>query len=433
MFDRIRWRLTLGYVGILAVILLLFGAVVVVGFRNASARQQDRSLTKEAEVFAGAVARGQPMAEIPMTVETEEYASAQLAADGRVLFTDPTAPELGLPALDAARDAMQRGTTVLATTDGPGGGARLASAPVLTADGVTGVVQLGRSLRAEREAVNLLGLILVPIGLGALVLAGAGGVFMAGRAMAPAKAAFDRQRAFIADASHELKTPLTLIRADAEVHLRGLTDPTERELVEDLLGETERMDAVLSDLLFLARLDAGVLALSREPFDPSVVVRDAAERFAARARVEGKRIEVASGDAPPALGDVERTGQILVALIDNALRFTPAGGRVDVSVTSTDGRVVVGVADHGPGIAPEHVGRVFDRFYRAEAGRSRDQGGTGLGLAIARDLARAQGGDVTLEDAVAGGAVFRLALPEARGANQPAKRFLAALPDHRPR
>jgi signal transduction histidine kinase len=432
MFDRIRWRLTLGYVGILALILILFGVVAVITFRSASARQQDRALTKEAEIFAGAVARGQAMAEIPMTVETEEYASAQLAADGALLFRDPTAPRLGLPSAEAARDAMRQAKTVLTTTEGPAGGARLASAPVIRDDVVVGVVQLGRSLRAERQAVNLLGLVLVPIGLGALALAGAGGLFMAGRAMRPAREAFARQRAFIADASHELKTPLTLIRADAEVHLRGLRDLAGRELLEDLLAETDRMDAVLSDLLLLARLDAGKLAVARDPFDLSVVVREAAERFRARADAEGKRVEVSLVGALPALGDADRAGQVLVALLDNALRFTPPGGSVNLSACQQDRRIVLSVADAGPGIGPEHIGRVFDRFYRAEAARTRERGGTGLGLAIARDLARAQGGELTVANGDRGGAVFRLELPEAPRPSQAPRRLPAAILRNRP-
>lgn len=435
MFDRIRWRLTLGYVGILAVILILFGLVVVAGFRSASARQQDRAVTKEAEVFAQAVARGQAMADIPMTVETEEYALTQLAADGRVLFRDPTAPELGLPASDAARDAMRRGITVLTTTDGPAGGARVATAPVIEAESgrVLGVVQLGRSLRADRMAVNLLALVLVPIGLGALALAGVGGVFMAGRAMRPVQEAFQRQRAFIADASHELKTPLTLIRADAEVHLRGLSDPNGRDLIEDLLGETERMDAVLSDLLLLARLDAGKLAVSREPFDLSVVVRDVVERFSSRAVAGGHRIEAPLASEIPVLGDADRVAQILVALLDNALRFTPSGGRIVIGADRRDGQVLLTVADSGPGLGPEHVGRVFDRFFRVETARSRDHGGTGLGLAIARDLARAQGGDLTAAAAPAGGAVFQLALLADRRPTPAGRRLPAAILHNRPR
>jgi signal transduction histidine kinase len=259
----------------------------------------------------------------------------------------------------------------------------------------------------------LLVLVLAPIGLGAVALAGVGGMFVSGRAMRPVRDAFERQRVFVADASHELKTPLALIRADAEVHLRGLTDPDGRALVEDLLRETDRMSAVLSDLLVLARLDAGRLEVARAPFDLSLAVREAAERFRARADAEEKRLDIAVAPGLAARGDEERAGQILAALLDNALRFTPPGGTVRIVGERDDGRIVASVGDSGIGISPEHMGRVFDRFYRGESARTRDGGGTGLGLAIARDLARAQGGDVTVRGDEGGGALFRLELPQA--------------------
>lgn len=263
-----------------------------------------------------------------------------------------------------------------------------------------------------RETVNRLILVLVPVGLIALLLAGVGGLYTSRRAMRPVRDAFERQRAFVADASHELKTPLTLIRADAEVLSRGLTDSYRLELADDLLKETNRMNAVLSDLLLLTRLDAGKLAVSREPFSLAAVIVETVERFRAQAVAAGVQLEFDAPGKLPARGDPERTSQILAALLDNALRFTPRGGHVTVSGHSYDDRVEASVTDAGPGLAAEHLPRVFDRFYRAEAARTRNKsGGTGLGLAIARDLVRAQGGDIVAERAKSGGAVFRLRLP----------------------
>ena len=285
---------------------------------------------------------------------------------------------------------------------------------------VVAVVQAAQSRQVVSETVGRLIFVLVLTGFGALVLAAAGGLFMSRRAMRPVQEAFGRQRTFIADASHELKTPLTLIRADAEVLSRGLDDPDNasdnRELVDDLLGETDRMNAILSDLLLLARLDADKVSVSREPFDLALVLSETSERFAARAVAEGKNLEVNHSGKLPARGDAGRTGQILAALLDNALRFTPAGGTITVEGRTTDKRVEASVTDTGPGIPPESLDRVFERFYRADphsAARSRGAsgGGTGLGLAIARDLARAQGGELTAENGDNGGARFTLILP----------------------
>jgi signal transduction histidine kinase len=231
--------------------------------------------------------------------------------------------------------------------------------------------------------------------------------------MRPARESFERQRAFVADASHELKTPLTLIRADSEVVLyRGNLNEDDRKLIEHTLGETDRMGSVLSDLLVVARLDAGKLEVSEKPFDLVSVISEEAERFGARAAGEDVRLDVHTPEELPVRADRNRTGQILAVLLDNAVRYTPPGGRIAVEGRFRDGWVEASVSDTGPGIDPEQLPRIFDRFYRAEAARTRAKsGGTGLGLAIARDLARAQGGDLVAENTKTGGATFRLSLP----------------------
>ena len=171
------------------------------------------------------------------------------------------------------------------------------------------------------------------------------------------------------------------------------------------------MGKILSDLLTMARLDAGALEVARKPFDLSNLIEEEIERFRVRATREGVRLEVWAPDELLATGDPARTGQILAALLDNALRFTPSGGSVEVRASRQDGAVEATVTDTGPGIPPEHLARIFDRFYRAESARTREGGGTGIGLAIARGLARAQDGDLEAANAKDGGAVFRLKLP----------------------
>ena len=410
MFDGIRLRLTLGYVGILALILVLFGSVVVLGFRDSTVRQHDDLLVKEARAWAETVARGE---EITMQTESGEYALVQLAPGGRVLFRDATARSLGLPAENAARQTVRDGERVMVTTGGREGAARVASVPVFDGPGeVAGVVQFGRSLRTELEAVDRLLLVLIPIGVGSLLLAGFGGLFMSRRAMRPAREAFGRQRAFVADASHELKTPLSLAKIAGEVLLRDPTAPDAREIRERQLSEIDRTSVILSDLLVLARLDAGKLGVEREPFDLAPVLFETVDRFRTRAMDAGVTLDVSVPGKLPARGDAGRTGQILAAVLDNAVRLTPEGGRVTTTGSIREGRVEAIITDTGPGIAPEHLPRVFDRFYRVEAARTRGEagGGTGLGLAIARDLARAQGGDLSAWNARDGGATLLLTL-----------------------
>jgi signal transduction histidine kinase len=285
---------------------------------------------------------------------------------------------------------------VVATVQGANGDARVVSMPMYESGEMVGVMQYARSLRRVQQTVGELVLVLLPLGLGALGLAAVGGLYMAGRAVRPMREAFDRQRAFIADASHEL----------------NLEDPDDKELADEVLAETDRMDVILSDLLTMARLDANVLDVARKPFDFSYLIKEEAERFNLRASRKGVRLEVRAPDELLASGDPARTGQILAALLDNALRFTPSGGSVEVSAREQDGRVEAIVSDTGSGIPPEHLTRIFERFYRAEAAPDgADGGGTGIGLAIAKGLARAQEGDLEAENAKDGGAVFRLKLP----------------------
>ncbi len=415
MLDRMRWRLTLGYAGIFALILLLLATAAVIGFARELTNQQDTLLTQEAKDQASNLLDGENR-EI-LASGSAEFSWIALDTTGRVTDRDPSAVALGtlgLPSRELAEEALEQNEAVSATIRGPQGRTRVVSMPMRESGEVVGVIQYARSLQEVRETVYRLLLVLLPLGLGGLGLAVLGGRFMASRAMRPVRESFERQRAFVADASHELKTPLTLIRADAEVVLyRGRLNEEDSKLVEHALAETDRMSAVLSDLLLVAGLDAGKLEVSEKPFELAAVLSEEAERFEARAAGKDVRLQVEAPGELPALGDAKRTQQILAVLLDNAVRFTPPGDRIVVKGRALDRWTEATVTDTGPGIAPEQLSRIFDRFYRAEAARSRGHasGGTGLGLAIARDLARAQGGDLTAENAEGRGATFRLRLP----------------------
>ena len=443
MIEHIRRRLTLGYVGIFALILVLVGAVVVGSFARQASTQQDELLEQKAEGDADFVSgpllldyeKGRSLegrrreGTKPGPFQWATNADIGMVAlvppgeanggEGTVLDSTFSASSFGLPFEELASRAVEEGETITETVDGPEGEmVRVASVPV-TSPRVeeVAVIQAAQSRRVVREAVVNLLLILVPVGLLGLLLSGVGGLFMSRRAMQPVRDSFQRQRTFITDASHELKTPLALLRINAEVMGRNPTDPHNREVVEDQLYEIDRMDTLLSDLLILARLDAGRLDVESKPFDLAVVAAETAGRFLTKAAEEGIRLEVEVPDELPAHGDPERAAQILAALLDNAIRYTPKGGNVTVSGRLLDERAEASVKDTGPGVPPEHLERVFDRFYRAEEARTRaGGGGSGLGLAIARDLARAQAGDLVAENVgdgfAEGGALFRLELPK---------------------
>jgi len=443
VLERIRKRLTLGYVGIFALILLFIGVVAVANFARQAAGQQDELLEQRAQGDADFVAgplmdhyqegrdpeernrRGPPGGSAGLFGPFEWATDPDLGMvalvpggiDGEgatVLDSTSSASSFGLPFEGPARRAAETGETVTETVDGPEGEmVRVASVPVIGRDGEVAVIQAAQSRRVVREAVGNLLLILVPVGLGGLLLAGVGGLYMSRRAMQPARDALDRQRTFVADASHELKTPLSLVKINAEVMQRDPTNLENGEIVEDQLSEIDRMDALLSDLLVLARLDADRLDVEEKPFDLSVVAAETAGRFLTRAAAEGVRLEVDVPDQLPVRGDPGSTSQILAALLDNAIRYTPKGGDVTVRACQLDDdRAEASVEDTGPGIPTEHLPRIFDRFYRAEAARTRAGGGSGLGLSIARALANAQDGDLTAGKADGGGAAFRLKLPK---------------------
>lgn len=409
MFDRIRRRLTLGYVGILALILTVFSIVVILGFREATIHQNDDTLIIEARALADRVSRGEVDAQ--SMNDSDEYAWAHISTEGRILERDSTALDLGLPSGEGARKAAASGEPVVTTQSGPSGGVLVASVPMEGSR--ESVVQVGRSLQVEQQTVNRLVLVLAPIGLAALAMAGVGGMFMSRRAMRPVRSAFEKQRAFVADASHELKTPLSLTKIDGEVLLRdpGAQDAT--EILEHQLSEIDRMSALLSDLLLLARLDSGKLEVESKPFDLASVIADTVERFSKRATAGDIDLSFHTSGKLPVRGDAERTAQVLGALLDNALKFTPEGGAVTVTDGVRDGRTEAAVTDTGPGIPSEQLSQVFDRFYRAKTARAQEGGGTGLGLAIARDLARSQGGDLEADSVEGGGAIFRISLPKA--------------------
>jgi signal transduction histidine kinase len=415
MLDRIRYRLSLAYVGVLALILILFGTIVVLIFSQQATAQQDELLRQKAEAETSSALNSPETYAIVGATAEPDIAVVSVPPDGpveaEVLNTASSGSSLGLPFGELARQAGQEETMTAATVDGPDGPVRVVSVPLFQSGEVTAVIQAAQSRQVVWEIVVRLVLILLFVGFVALLLAGVGGLFISRRAMRPVRGAFHRQRAFVADASHELKTPLTLIKLKAEMVVREPTSPRNRKVIQDQLSEIDRMDSLVSDLLVLARLDADNLGVSHETFDLAKIISETADRFILRAAKEEILLDIEVPGELPAHGDPKRTGQILAALLDNAMRFTPSGGLVTVAGHSHDGRVEASVTDTGPGISSEHLPHVFERFYRADTARRRSSGGTGLGLAIARDLAAIQRGELVVSNAKNGGACFTLSLP----------------------
>jgi heavy metal sensor kinase len=222
---------------------------------------------------------------------------------------------------------------------------------------------------------------------------------------------FAEIRRFTADASHELRTPLAVIRTEAEVALTRPLDPAEyRSLLGSILEECERLTRLTEQLLALAREDVGV-DRPAEPLDLSAVVRGVVEDLRPLAEARGVQLCADANGALPARGDPLRLRQVFLNVVDNAIKYTPPGGDVAVRVHPDEGQAVVTVRDTGIGIAPEHLRQVFERFYRVDKGRSREQGGTGLGLSIARSIVAAHGGRIELTSTPGQGTTCTVRLP----------------------
>ena len=333
------------------------------------------------------------------------------AGDGAPRVNRRAMPE-GLPHRTAL-DLALAGTTRFTTRQSRGEPLRVLSAPVLHEGHIIGAVQVARGLGERRRAVSRSVAVLVLTGAAGLVLAAAGSAFLSGRAMRPIGEAMERQRRFIADASHELRTPVAVLRARAELLAaegEGLPGALRDELAR-LHRDAEELSTLLQELLDLARLDAADQGLDLSAVALDEVVEEVAAALGPLAR---ERSVTLTAEAAPVWGRAHlgRLRQVLRALVDNALKHSPAGGEVVISSASAGDRAIVRVRDEGEGIAAEHLPHVFDRFYRVDEARVR--GGAGLGLAIAAQLARMMRGEVSIESAPGEGTTVTVSLPSAR-------------------
>ena len=282
-------------------------------------------------------------------------------------------------------------------------------------------IQVIQDRTAEQQTLDAILRVLLVGGAIVVVVAFGFGAIYARRALVPIReslvsqrAALRRQREFAADASHELRTPLTVIRSSVE-HLRrnrGEPSPTTTEALDDIDAEVGLLTALVEDLLLLARSDSGAITLARAPVDLGDIAADGAGALTKAADARGVRLFL---DPEPAIvsGDSVRLRQLIVILVDNAVRHSPRGGAVRVRVRNDAPEAVIEVEDDGPGIRPEDMPRVFERFWRAPGAAG---GGTGLGLAIAKSIVDLHEGRITVTNRPEGGARFSVRLP---GASEP--------------
>lgn len=251
--------------------------------------------------------------------------------------------------------------------------------------------------------------------IGMLVIIGAG-FFLAQRALVPIRAAWDKQQHFVADASHELRTPLTVIKTNAELmlHHPQRTIEQESQRVANVLREATRMNRLVNSLLTLARADANQAELQLAPLNLREIAKDIVEQFLPMAEMKKITLEFSADNDLEITGDKERIHQLLVILLDNAIKYTMEEGHITLRGWKYAASVQLEVNDTGIGISPADIPRVFDRFYRGDKVRSRKEGGTGLGLAIAKWIVEKHGGKISVKSSLGEGTRFRISFPSRR-------------------
>ncbi len=426
MFGQARWRLTVWFAAVLALILIVICGAVFFTTRAALFDQVNDDLVARAERerqpliqrLLQSVRGGRPARDIEIgpAFTAGGFFYAVVAENGVVIGSTANSDPQGLADSATLSASIAGGPTFVDTESSEGEKLRVYVLPVGNPDDPRFLLEVGRSTEPERQALRRLLFVLAGGGGAGALLALAGGFLLAGWALRPIETAMDRQRAFVADASHELRTPLSLIRANAEILKRERDKPVQSNIasVDDVIEETDRLSSLVGQMLTLATADAHEAARETTTLDLSALVADTVREM--RLLAAPKQITLEVDAIAPAIvsGDALRLRELLTILLDNAIKYSGDGASVRVDVGSASGQALLEVSDNGPGIRPEDLPRIFDRFYRADKSRSREMGGAGLGLAIAKVIVDSHGGSISVESALSKGTTVRVELPLTR-------------------
>jgi two-component system, OmpR family, sensor kinase len=455
----IRLRLTLLYSAILAFTLLGLGVVLIVSVSQINLRTLEDNLREDAKrlIYSRDFRLDRPGYDGRRIAVPDTYIQT-IDATGAILARTTNLGDFQLPVDEDDLQTAANGEawTELVTTDN--GRLFVFNYPVVMRGELIGVMQLARSLAEQDESLETLRNTLLVGSAFVVALAFGIGWVLSGMALRPiqritdtaqvigAQRDFDRrvdyrgpldevgqlattfngmlnelqgahrqteqtlqqQRRFVADASHELRTPLTTIRGNLGLLKRRppIAEEDERAVLADMVEETDRLIRLTNDLLTLARSDAG-RALRSEPVSIAPLVDDVCRQ--ANVLGEGRTIECEAVPDVRVMGDQDAIKQVLLILLDNALKYTPARGRITIGAEKTDRAAAIRIADTGPGIVPEDLPHIFERFYQSD--ESRAGSGAGLGLAIAQELIEAQHGEITVKSELGKGSTFTVTLP----------------------
>jgi signal transduction histidine kinase len=419
LLRRTRRRLALWTMAVVGTLVLALGAATALVGTTILDREVDQALAASSAAFLeqlGGEAR-------PGSGEESETHGPQasdtfflvLAPSGAVVANPSGIPLVGLPNQVAIAAAAATGSD-LRTVEAEGTRIRLLTVAIRGEDAATvGWLQTGIVLDLHDRQSQALVLAILVVGAVGMVGAALATVWITGRALVPIRAAFETERRFVADASHEIRTPAAVIRSSAEILQReDLVAPNGRALVGDIVGEADRLGRLVEDLLALSASEQGTLAVEIAPIDLVELARTAVRRAAPLAGDRGLRLGGPDGGVAPIAmdGDADRLLQVLLILLDNAFRHSPPGGPVEVTVARVaDRRARVEVLDEGPGVPVAVRDKIFEPFARMPSSRAAADAGSGLGLAIARRLVELHEGTLTVEDGPRGGARFVMEVP----------------------
>jgi signal transduction histidine kinase len=483
MLYSLRWRLTGWYVLLLMGVLLVFSAGTYIAVYKLLLDNFDDLLTSQANLIVQTV----DFSDRKLTLQNDslraghrddEHLTRIYRPDRIPIYDDnprEQAPELA-DALDKALD----GDRQIIQVRGREAPMRILSLPITHDGRIVGALQIGISLEDVRATMRTLLKVMLLLAPAMLLIASGGGWFLANRALGPIdrltrtaqrisaedlsqrinlrgpddevgrlahtfdamltrlQLAFEQQRRFSADASHELRTPLTAIIGQIDVAIERPRDAESyRTTLTSVREQARRLARLANDLLLLARADIQPAPLAHELIDLGALLPAIVAQVGPLA--EDRQQQIALDQAPELLvrGNEDDLIRLFLNLLDNAIRYTPPGGRITVTAaiggptggksdraigqlasTCAPAPVVVSIHDTGPGVAPEHLPHVFDRFFRADRGRNRAQGGSGLGLAIAQSIVSAHGGRLEVRSAIDQGSTFIVTLPCAAASMQ---------------
>jgi two-component system sensor histidine kinase CiaH len=417
MLGRVRLTLTLTSVAVVAVVVVALLASTFFVSQRVINQNADRALIALAESFQTSIERpfgaGPGGVVSPVTrpdggsrFDARLLARRDPPVDIILAFTsgETLLPSEDVPSplpVESSIQAALDGKQHISTVHGDNGSIRVVSQPIFGSSGdVIAAVQMAESRQAQDQVVATLRNVVLAVGGAGLLFAAGAGYLLAGRTIRPVSVAFERQKAFVADAAHEFRTPLAIISANAEaldeLAGEGLA-PNDREMLSGIRKESAYMAALITKLLEMAKLDFEAKQAPGSVVNLTSVLENACESVAPLAAPRGITLDRSIFSGPPEIhGDGVLVRLIILSLLDNAVKYSDDGGKVTISMDTSGAFATVRISDNGPGIPQGHMERVFDRFYRVDKARSRQTGGTGLGLAIARRAAEVLKGSLEL-------------------------------------